>query len=241
MSYLVFSFFEGKSYLTQALLYLAGGYSVYYFISLIIQFYLLLPWLQKIVDKYKKRGLIGSLIFSMISLSLFHMMAFQWGISLPLIIYAGAFPYWLIFFVLGLYFGKGYDLKISRLFLLFLIVIGIISMYIETVYLYEQYKVVDCVGNRKFSWLFYSVSITILVFSMKNIYHSNFINHFISKVGDYSFGIYLIHMYVLSFCVNKIFIDLNWLLRVPLVLFLSMLIIYVCRRVFPNISKKIGV
>lgn len=80
---------------------LACGFSVYYFIALIIQCYLLLPVLMK----YKKKGLILSCILTIVAISVITYLNQIKGLSIPLLLYAGPFPVWLAFFALGLYLG----------------------------------------------------------------------------------------------------------------------------------------
>jgi surface polysaccharide O-acyltransferase-like enzyme len=50
------------------ILFLVGGFSIYYFIALIIQYYILLPYLQRMANK---RGLILASLISSISLGIF--------------------------------------------------------------------------------------------------------------------------------------------------------------------------
>ncbi len=73
------------------------GFSIYYFIALIMQYYVLLPWLQP----FRKRLLLLSAIVSAASiLAITYIMALR-GIGIPLIAYAGGFPVWFVFFVSG--------------------------------------------------------------------------------------------------------------------------------------------
>lgn len=60
-------FFKDTNITNSLILFLIGGFSVYYFIALIMQYYLLLPFLQRIANK---KGLIVSTIISFISLAI---------------------------------------------------------------------------------------------------------------------------------------------------------------------------
>lgn len=74
------------------------GYSIYYFVALIIQYYLLLPLLTSV----NKMGGVIFMILSVVSISLYLYMKFQW----PLILYAGPFWVWIMFFHQGIIIGK---------------------------------------------------------------------------------------------------------------------------------------
>lgn len=81
----------------------ACGFSVYYFIALIIQYYILLPVFVKF---NKLRGVVLTFIISIISiLAVTYLMKVQ-GVNIPLLIYAGPFPLWIVFFFMGVYFSN---------------------------------------------------------------------------------------------------------------------------------------
>ena len=87
--------------------YLFCGYSVYYFIAVIMQCYLLL-W---ILQKYLSTKII---IILFVSGCLWwtintYIIGLHMGQSLPLMLYAGNFIPWGIFFVLGMFFSKRID------------------------------------------------------------------------------------------------------------------------------------
>lgn len=78
------------------------GFSIYYFIALIIQFYILLPMLQK----YKNIMMPLSIVISILTISLITYLSAIQGMQLPLIIYAGPFITWFVFFMLGVYYSS---------------------------------------------------------------------------------------------------------------------------------------
>ena len=73
------------------------GYSIYYFIALIIQYYLLLPLLQK----HPRTILVCSVIISTISIITIKYLSTVKGMQLPLILYAGSCTTWFAFDMQG--------------------------------------------------------------------------------------------------------------------------------------------
>ncbi len=72
----------------------------FYFIILIIQYYLLLPVMKKLATS---KGLIISTTISIASCLIIFYFRYYTNFDLPLFVYAGVFPTWMIFFVLGIY------------------------------------------------------------------------------------------------------------------------------------------
>lgn len=67
LPYLLFFIYHGGHFGKSLLLYVFGGYSVFYFIILIVQYYLLLPILQQMANK---KGLTIATLISALSLLL---------------------------------------------------------------------------------------------------------------------------------------------------------------------------
>ncbi len=72
------------------------GFSIYYFVALIIQYYILLPFL-----KFKIQTLIWAGVISAVSILCVNYLTKIVGLDLPILLYAGPFPVWILFFVLG--------------------------------------------------------------------------------------------------------------------------------------------
>lgn len=214
---------------------LACGFSVYYFIALIIQCYLLLPVLMK----YKKKGLILSCILTIVAISVITYLNQIKGLSIPLLLYAGPFPVWLAFFALGLYLGgtQQRNYKLWPFFLMFFL--GIVLSFLEAKYLYSIHQ-----GGLgiKLSAHFYSFSVIILLFSAKveRLYSKeNLFCRLVTKIGVLSFGIYLIHCYFISL-LNAFNIEFNWSMSLLSVLVLSVLFILVIQKLFPRYTIYLG-
>lgn len=224
--YLAISIYKGTDSIEVSFLnYIFCGYSIYYFVALIIQYYLLVP-----VLKNNQVGVILSGCISIISI-----IAITWylrieGNALPLILYAGPFVVWVVFFVIGMYLSKhkrDYSLSI----LLVLLVLSFASQYWE-------YRLIGGVGIKATSFVFSFIAILIL-FSQKavKLYKSNMITNIICKIGDISFGLYLMHCFVVM-GVQKLLPFHLWIIDWLLVVAISSILIFCTKKIIPELSKK---
>lgn len=192
--------FKDSNSVKSVILFLVGGLSVYYFIALIIQYYLLLPLLQRIANK---KGLIVSTITSFISLGIFFYLSKIKLLSIPLILYAGPFPVWLMFFVLGLWLGNN-RIKTSTKMLFISVIIGLFISIAET---YCIFQITDSFRGLglKIGAFIYSFAVILFLFSLEyQPIKKSKLWEFMSYLGRISFGVYLIHMYILNFIVQKV-------------------------------------
>jgi surface polysaccharide O-acyltransferase-like enzyme len=160
----------------------------YYFIALIIQYYLLLPLLKKFANI---EGLIISIAISCVTVGVIFITRYFIGIELPLIIFAGNFLTWGMFFVLGLYLGQGKQINISNIVLISFIVVFYLLSCLETYLLVNWFHKPTAI---KFSSLFYALSMILYLFKNKDLIRTNVLK----ELGRLSFGIYLVHMLVLD-------------------------------------------
>lgn len=213
-------------------LFFLCGFSVYYFIALIIQYYLLLP----VFVKFNKwGGVILTLMISIISiLTLTYLMKCE-GLNLPLIAYAGPFPVWIIFFFMGIFLSNR-----NRDYGLLLPAAVCAAGFLLQIYEYRFWldKGIFALGIKTSSFIF-SIGVVWLLFSknVEQVYTENFIVKSISWIGGISFGIYLLHCYIII-CINKIMPDIAWAMRWVLVLSVTILVIWVVKNTFPKISEK---
>lgn len=226
--------FRGVSVWKQVVYLIVCGFSVYYFIALIIQYYLLLPFLQR----HLKRNLIISIFSSVVSISIITFLLSVKGVSLPLILYAGPFVVWFAFYMLGVFYSRkprNYSLKIS----IAIVLVGLLLEFIETYFLNTQYS--GGVGI-KLSAFIYSFGIVLFILHPKveAFYKENTLTHLIVYVGKISFGIYLIHCYMIPVVDKLTTIDI-WFLRWIMVSLVSVIVIAIVRKILPqNICKYIG-
>lgn len=208
------------------------GMSVYYFIALIIQYYLLLPVLQKITG-FRWGGIFVT-IMSFSSIIIVTYITKIMGHDLPLLMYAGPFPLWILFFYMGLYSKNNRDYQLY--WPIFLIVAGLILQIFEYVFFLSRGIIV--VGI-KFSSFIFSTGIicTLLSSKIESFYASSGGIHILNYIGRISFGIYLIHMFLIKFWHIASGCDI-WIINWMVVLFLSIAVIYIAKRIAPDLSAR---
>lgn len=185
-------FIQNKSVMHE-LLKLATFQSIgpYYFIALIIQFYILLPILNRLAND---RGLIFSVAISIFMTGTICCLRYYTDVSLPLIIYAGNFVTWLMFFILGLYVGSKSKINISNRILVPLIILFYALSCIESYVLIAMFhRAGDAVTAVKASSFMYSFFLIIFLFNNRDLIKSKLLK----QIGEISFGIYLTHMFAL--------------------------------------------
>lgn len=91
----------------------------------------------------------------------------------------------------------------------------------------------------KLSSFIFSAGVIWLFFSSKleKSYRENKVMKFINWIGGISFGIYLLHCYVII-AVNKLFPQIGWLEKWALVLSVAILLIWIAKSLFPKFSVK---
>ena len=230
--YLTLALYHQQSLLKNILVFLLCGYSIYYFIALIIQCYLLLPFIQKKMLNYAMGGVILSL-----SLICVAVISYTSITRFPLIVFAGPVIVWLIFFWIGVFLSRRErDYKIGKIFIG--VLLSFVLMLIETKYRHEATG--GGYGIKPSSFIF-SFLMILLLFS-KRIEHKyvkdKVINKALIVVGDYSFSIYLIHCFVITIVFHFVTIS-NWIVRWTIVVAITMLFICLVPKVLPNKCLKI--
>jgi peptidoglycan/LPS O-acetylase OafA/YrhL len=164
----------------------------YYFIALLIQYYILFPILKPLANL---RGLIISLCISLATVGIIFYIRNYMGINLPLILYAGNFPVFLVFFVLGLHLGSIEKINLSNKLLVSLMLFFYFLAVIESYFLYSLFGNggLAATAMKPSSFMF---SLCLIVFLFRNI--DLFQSKILEYLGKISFGIYLIHVFMLS-------------------------------------------
>lgn len=226
--------YGGYVLVNQLLVLIACGFSIYYFIALIIQFYLLLP----IIQKYKDIMMPISMIITIIAISLITYLIQIQGMQLPLIVYAGPFATWFVFFMFGVYYSSS-KINYSLAEAIMVVIIGFILECIETYWLNTKYG-----GGYgiKLSAFIYSFGVMMLVLSptVKSSYKSNQFTAIIAYIGKVSFGIYLIHCLVIKM-LGGILHVFGWSFSWLVVVIISSVLVMVARRILPyKLNRYLG-
>jgi len=221
------------------LYYLVCAKGVFYFAAVIIQFYFILPAMQWLANK-KGTGLFIAFLISFISTVVLYYLVYMADVNLSLILYGGLFPFWVLYFVLGVYYGKGHRFGFSWKLLTAIAILLVPVLYAETYYMVAElgYNLPAAMGNRKFSWIVYCVVCLMLMFEAVDSYKSNAFTRFMSIAGEYSYGVYLIHLFFLLFVIKLATPNFHWMIETVLSLLLSMVFIWVCRKISLPFSKK---
>lgn len=234
LPYFILNIYYGNSWLESTIFFLICGFSIYYFIALIIQYYLMFPVLKKV----SLRETILAFVITILSITLVSYLDLVKGYGLSSIVKGGPFPVWLIFFVIGIYLGKMKTRNYRLLPWIVLAIVGLFFSYLETKWVYSFHH--SGYGIKPSTHI-YSLAIILMLFSQKvqdKCTCCNLIFNAIVYIGRISFGIYLIHCFFIT-VIGKL-CDFNWLLLTIIVLALSIIFISVTRKLLPIVARYVG-
>ena len=206
----------------------------FYFVALVIEYYILLPFIQKLVNL---RGLIFSGLISFSCCLIIFYLRYHTHLPLPLFI-VGSAPSWLIFFVLGGYLRKN-TINIKNIYLIIFIIIGYALSIVETYFLYHTF---DDIGGAvtaiKVSSFTYSIFL--ILFAFKNNDKGYFKSKFFTYTGEVSFGIFLSHMFFMI-GTKSIINNLFPILKENATLYQLSLICttFICCMIFATLMRKL--
>ena len=213
------------------------GYSIHYFIAIMLQFYLLMPLLVKTTNR--KHLSIATLI-SLFSIGVFSYLMYVEGKNIPLYIYAGTLPIWIMFFCLGIYLSKrkrNYNILpfvVGAFIFLFLSII-------ETGCYINYYGQLSGIGYKVTSFIFSFFFIVILMSNKVeiSINQSSTVAKFLAWLGRNSLGLYFFHYPLLVFVLCHI--NTTWMTEFALSLVVSIIAILFVKRFFPmSVAAYIG-
>lgn len=219
--------------LVHLVLLISCGYSVYYFIALIIQLYLLAPFL---IRNNNWIGIMASAVVSGTAIMLVSYMLHIEGKSFPLLIYAGPFFLWIIFFMMGIWYSK-HNRSYNLIPAWIMTVLGYLCSILESIHY------LSLNGNGvgiKLSSFIYSAGIIMILFSLntEKRYRENRFTRQILYIGEVSFGIYFIHMYVYTI-LQQLTGTTDWIIGWSVTLIISCLCIAITKKFLPaKFSKK---
>jgi hypothetical protein len=166
------------------------------------------------------------------------------GKSLPLIVYAGNFIPWGLFFALGMFFAKNNNfISISKI--VWGIVFFAMVSFVESMFLIEKTSSLSGMG-QKGSVFCLNVFLCFLAFhkesqKLLSLFKESRIYLIVCSLGKYSFGIYLIHLFILPFVERMDYFVSNpfvkWVFDSLLLLLCSFVLLVICKYLFPKISR----
>lgn len=229
--------YSGSSIIKQTILLLGCGISIYYFVAFIMQCYVFLPVINICISGNKRMGVIISCLISLVWIAGVVYMNTTQGKGIPLILFAGPLPCWLLFFVLGVVIGHKPERIFSIILPIVITILGLMLSIMESDYLLAHYG--KGVGIKPSSFI-YSTGMIFLMFSNKVeklVSRTGIIYRLFIWIGSLSFGIYLIHCYFVSYLVKRLPID-SWLLQWAIALFLTVAFILILRKILPTKYHK---
>lgn len=214
--------------------YLICGYSVYYFIAVIIQYYLLLPVLQNIK---RWRGVKPCILISVVSIVLVTYLLEIRGMSLPLVVYAGHGDLWLMFFVIGIVLRRS-PLNCSLWWCVGLVILSFVWQMVEAYWLYSFNG--GGLGIKPSSFLF---SMSVILFLFHPLVVSRYSERkrcirWIRGLGRISFGVYLIHCFFILILSRMGMGQLPWSLLWMVVVVASIMTIAIFKKLFPKFLNQ---
>lgn len=214
--------------------------TVYFFIIVISQFYIITPLLQYI--NRKRYGLILVIILNVISLLSAYLGRLYFNYWTPV---SSAFYLWIIFYEIGLLVGssdsKKFATKKVRFFILPAVLVCLLISAQETSILLSRYNdSYFAIAPVKYSSFLYSVCIIIAFLHIRKRLSPR--PKFLAALGYYSFGIYLIHIPILNQVANLIqksstiysFQSLYQLTVVLITIAICFILIDVARKLLPE-------
>ena len=196
LPYFLNDVFSGELFWKALVKYLTCSYGVFYFVAVIIQFYVLLPLFQRI--KLLRNRWFG------FGISFIWVACYVYVVStrttVPLILYAGVILCWWLYFAIGASCGMESDVNSrNRIIIIALCVLSLILSVIESYFRMDATDSLTGVGIKPSSLLF-SFSVCLFVYGNNSrvLTSNNFITRIIISLGRYSFGIYLVHLLLLS-------------------------------------------
>ena len=179
-----------------------------------------------------------SIAVSMLSILLITYLLSVQGMQMPLIVYAGPFITWFVFFMLGVYYSSE-EIKYTVIQAIAVIIFDLVLECIETYWLNTNYG-----GGYgiKLSAFIYSIGVIMLILSpkVKAAYKSNKLTQIIAYIGNISFGIYLIHCFVIT-GINYLLPTHSWAFSWLLVVILTSVVVAIARKILPvGLNKYLG-
>lgn len=217
----IYRFFVGKSA------------TPFYYIVVLIQLTAITPWLVKVV---KQNRTLGRILWLVTPVYLVYVYAWNYNFGTSPRLYETLFPAWFGFYYLGIQVHSDAGIEMTRGY-------EVIAAFLLSC--------VEALGLRRLGLDigFYTSQITVGSFLysavgigwlLKKSEKGSGSNHLLAKVGDYSYGIFYIHMAVLMVVGRFIYCEnwyAYWILRFLLTTFISFGIVYTGQRMLMQYKK----
>ena len=227
-------------------IFFGGAFFPLYFLVVLVELKLISPLIIKNIEHLNKNGKYAwykdwMLLITPITLSILY--AIQYITKSQPTIYAQIFPTWFIMYYAGCLVRKG-TINTNTIQALLCVLIGIYMMNIESTYINNVLQVPFwAVTQLKFSSFFYSLALSVLFVSL----HRKMDRGIIVRLGEYSFGIFLLHLPVKMIIEKLVNICLPnthplWQISVVVLsLMMCWIIIEISNKILPKwLNKSLG-
>lgn len=198
---------------------------------MLIQLTIITPFLVRIIKSNNKKTMI--LLWFITPIWLVYVYAWNIIYGVEPYLFGTLFPCWFIFYYLGLRVKCGMKFESIPIIVLLTLIISIVeSLFFNSIGV-ENLRITAIT----FGTYSYSIALIGLFLKYKN---TNFKENILSKLGDLSYGIYFIHIFILMF-INKFVSILNinswylsWIIKYALTLSISALAVYIIQQLFKH-------
>lgn len=176
-----------------------GPFFQLYYLPLLFQMYLLLPIIDKFIKS--KKVIISLFVLWLISLLLIELINLN-NNELPIWTLYNTFFIWIMYFVVGYYFGKNYEsirrkivsLRIMPIVMIFSV--SVLLLMVDTIIGWKATGSIHGQVHEYFRPIIVIITFSLMVFLIKVA--SKFKNEVITNISNRSFGIYLVHIAVIK-------------------------------------------
>lgn len=212
------------------LFFACGMCFAYYFITGIMQCYVLLPFVRRI----GRTGVFVLLLIALAWIGCYTYLFVAQGHDLPLLVRAAPFPNLLVWFALGCYLGQGCRTNYRTWPIAIATVIALMCSGGESYYLYSL------TGHPNQDWkataYIFDFFTILLVFSrpVRSLYRENRLTRLIARLGVASFAVYLTHILVMIPVFKMLpFVSGNWTSQWAVALLASWIFVEVLKKLVP--------
>jgi peptidoglycan/LPS O-acetylase OafA/YrhL len=224
-------------------IFFGGAFFPLYFLIVLVELKLITPFLLNHINAQDYR-ISKDWVLLITPLTFLVFYYYQYSTHIVPIVQEQIFPTWLIYYYVGLLYKKDL-IKISNLTCIVGVLLGIYFMGLESAFILKTTEMIVFAASMvKYSTIIFTVSLCILLMNSYQKINSNIV----VKFGEYSFGIYLLHIPIKKYLIEYPFhvMGFNGPLYQPIVviitLFVTFSMVWILNKSLPErICKLLGI